>query len=108
MSCCNSNAGDNKGAYSRNMLVQQKLLQNTNNYCTSRTINEPRDVYNTQWFDYGTFLPKYAHAAIRDVVHPMNGHVGCLGCNSDKPTCPQKSGLAYPSHIGVESRLKGL
>lgn len=86
----------------------KKQLQNQNNYCTYRTINEPRDTYNEDLEKYWSLQDKFVHHNARQNIHPTNGFQGCLGCNSDKPVCPTKSGIAYPSHVNVESRLKGL
>lgn len=103
MSCNNK-----KGCrFNKNMQTMQQA-QLGGNYCTSRTINTARDTYNEDWFDYGTLQDRYVHHNARSSIHPMNGFQGCLGCASDKPICPSQSGIAYPHHVGVDSRLRGL
>ena len=107
MSNTNTNV-NNMAAHNKNVIKYENKLQSKNNYCTFRTINEPRDLYNEKIENYQFLQDRYVHDTARDDVNPMNGHVGCLGCNHQKPTCPMKSGIAYPDHVGVESKLKGL
>jgi len=85
-----------------------KKNQNKNNYCTYRTINEPRDTYNEDIEGYWSLQDKFVHHNARKNIHPSSGFQGCLGCDSDKPVCPTVTGIAFPSHVGVESKLKGL
>jgi len=94
--------------YTRNMLNNNNKNKVDNNYCTSRTINEPRDLVNDSWYKYRMLQDTFVHDAVRQSIHPMNGFQSCLGCDSDKPVCPTKSGIAYPEHVGVDSKLRGL
>jgi len=105
------NANSNSKNFSANAnatIRSEKKNQVVNNYCTARTINEPRDLYNEKIEDYQFLQDRNVHDSARLDVNPVNGHVGCLGCEHQKPTCPTKTGFAYPEHVGVESRLFGL
>ena len=104
----NNNDSKVMSEHNKNVMNYQNKMQAKNNYCTFRTINEPRDLYNESIENYQFLQDRYVHDSARLDVNPMNGHVGCLGCNHQKPTCPMKSGIAYPEHVGVESKLKGL
>lgn len=103
-----NNDSNKLSAYNKNVVNYQNKLQSKNNYCTVRSINEPRDNYNVDIENYQFLQDRYVHDSARVDVNPMNGHVGCLGCDHQKPTCPMKSGIAYPEHVGVESKLFGL
>jgi hypothetical protein len=102
MSC-----GKDKGCkYNRKMLNKPAV---DNNYCTTRTINEPRDSYNEDWYAYRTMQDTFVHDSVRRSVNPAKGFDGsCLGCNSDMPTCPTQSGIAYDSAVSIDSKLRGL
>jgi hypothetical protein len=79
-----------------------------NPYCTARTINEPRDSYNQGIFDYRTLQDAYVHHTAQKQFHKSSGYQGCLGCDGDKPVCPTQSGIAFPSHVNTETKLRGL
>ena len=114
----NANANNSKNAMNsyekvvsennKNVMKYENLLQSKNNYCTYRTINQPRDLYNEKIEEYLFLQDAYVHDTARLDVNPVNGHVGCLGCDHQRPTCPTQSGFAYPEHVGVESKLLGL
>jgi len=103
-----NNDSKNMSQYNKNVIKYQNKMQSSNNYCTFRTINEARDLYNEGIFEYQLLQDRYVHDTARLDANPMNGHVGCLGYDHQKPTCPTVSGIAYPEHVGVESKLRGL
>lgn len=94
--------------FNKNVAKYKTKFQTDNNYCTYRTINEPRDTYNMDIQGYWSLQDKFVHHNARGKIDQMNGFQGCLGCASDKPVCPTVSGIAYPDHVGVDSKLRGL
>lgn len=96
---CNSNKQVNN---------YKKLFEQENPYCTMRTINAPRDLYNQRYADYWNFLDKYIHPSVQRNAHPMNGFPGCLGHESQQPICPSKNLIVYPHHVSTDSKLRGL
>ena len=79
------------------------------NWCTYRTINVPRDTYNTKILNYSLLQDQYVHyTARKELEKSQNGHVGCLGCDHTKPVCPTQSGIVYSHRVNDESRLYGL
>ena len=104
----NSNDPQKMSEYNKNVINYQNKMQAQNNYCTVRTINEPRDNYNEIIEDYIFLQDRYVNVAARKDMNNMNGNVGCLGCDHQLPTCTTQSALSYPDHVGVESKLFGL
>jgi hypothetical protein len=104
----NRQESKNISQHNKNVINYQNKLEGHNNYCTFRTINEPRDLYNEKIEDYWFLQDRYVHDSARQDVNPVNGWQGQLGCNHQRPTVGQRSGIAYPDHVGVESKLKGI
>jgi hypothetical protein len=111
MSCSSSNGSNGCSAQSvpdLNDVKNPGVALAHNPYCTARTINEPRDSYNQGIFQYRTMQDAYVHHSAMKQFDTKSGFQGCLGCNDDKPVCPTKSGISYPSHVNTETKLRGL
>ena len=102
------NGGNVAANYATNKMAGN--VKFTPNYCTFRTINVPRDTYNTKILNYQLLQDQYVHYTARKELlgNQAQGHVGCLGCDHTKPICPTQTGHVFGEVVGTESRLKGL